>query len=241
MKLLIVNPNTSVDMTTSIGVAAQKVANLETQVRTVCPTFGPRSIEGHYDEVVAAAGVVEQVRAAESWRPDGIIIACFGDPGLDGARELTSAPVLGIAEAAFHAASMLATGFSVVTTMSRTCIIAEHLVHRYGFERRCRGIHGTDIPVLALEHCSGHTFETMVSAAKDALIKDRSGAIVLGCAGMATVCQALQNRLGVPVIDGVVAAVKFAESLASLGLQTDKSGDYAQPLPKEYVNWQGFD
>ncbi len=65
--------------------------------------------------------------------------------------------------------------------------------------------------------------------------------IVLGCAGMATVCQALQNRLGVPVIDGVAAAVKFAESLAALGLKTDKTGDYAQPLPKEYVNWQGFD
>lgn len=241
MKLLVVNPNTSVEMTAAIGLAAQKVASPETQVRTVCPTFGPRSIEGHYDEVVAAAGVVEQVRAAESWQPDGIIIACFGDPGLDGARELTSAPVLGIAEAAFHAASMLATGFSVITTMSRTCIIAEHLVHRYGFERRCRGIHGTDIPVLALEHCSGQTFETMVSAAQAALLKDRSGAIVLGCAGMAAVCQAMQDRLGVPVIDGVAAAVKFAESLAALGLKTDKSGDYAQPLAKEYVNWQGFD
>jgi allantoin racemase len=80
-----------------------------------------------------------------------VVIACFGDPGVDAARELTTAPVLGIAEAAFHAASMLATGFSVVTTMTRTCVIAERLVQRYGFERSCRGIHGTDIPVLDLE------------------------------------------------------------------------------------------
>lgn len=241
MKILVVNPNTSLEMTQSIGLAAEQVANAETSIKMVCPSFGPRSIEGHYDEVVAAAGVVEQVRAAQSWQPDGVIIACFGDPGLDASRELTCAPVLGIAEAAFHAASMLATGFSVITTMSRTCIIAEHLVHRYGFERRCRGIHGTDIPVLALEQCSGQTFETMVSAAQEALRRDRSGAIVLGCAGMATVCQALQDRLGVPVVDGVAAAVKFVEGLAALGLKTDKSGDYAPPLPKEYVNWQGFE
>jgi len=241
VKLLLVNPNTSVEMTTSIGQAAERVAAPDTMIQTVCPSFGPRSIEGHYDEVVAAAGVTEQVRKAQTWGPDGVIIACFGDPGLDAARELTDAPVLGIAEAAFHAASMLATGFSVITTMKRTCIIAQHLVHRYGFERHCRGIHGTDIPVLALEQCSGETFETMIASAKEALYKDRSGAIVLGCAGMATVCEVMQDRLGVPVIDGVAAAVKFSEGLAALGLKTDKSGDYAEPLPKEYVNWPGFE
>lgn len=241
VKLLIVNPNTSVEMTSSIGQAATSVAGPQTEIKAVCPSFGPRSIEGHYDEVVAAAGVTEQVRLAQTWQPDGVIIACFGDPGLDAARELSEAPVLGIAEAAFHAASMLATGFSVITTMSRTCIIAQHLVHRYGFERSCRGIHGTDIPVLALESCSGEVFETMISKAKEALHQDKSGAIVLGCAGMATVCQAMQERLGVPVIDGVAAAVKFTEGLVALGLKTDKSGDYARPLPKEYVNWPGFE
>jgi allantoin racemase len=241
MKLLVVNPNTSVQMTASIGQAARAVSASSTQIRAVCPSFGPRSIEGHFDEAIAAAGVAEQVRAAHEWAPQAVMIACFGDPGLDAAREATDAPVLGIAEAAFHVASMLATGFSVVTTMTRTCIIAEHLVHRYGFERKCRGIHGTDIPVLALEQCDGEIFEQMIQAAEHALHKDRSGAIVLGCAGMATACRAMQDRLGVPVIDGVAAAVKLLEGLHDLGLKTDKRGDYATPLPKEYVNWQGWD
>jgi len=241
MKLLVVNPNTSVEMTASIGEAARAVAAHGTEIRAVCPSFGPRSIEGHFDEAIAMAGVAEQVREAETWKPDGIVIACFGDPGLDAAREASEAPVLGIAEAAFHAASMLATGFSVITTMTRTCIMAEHLVHRYGFERKCRGIHGTDIPVLALEDRDSDVFERMVTAAQDALVKDRSGAIVLGCAGMAPACRALQDRLGVPVIDGVAAAVKFLEGLSALDLKTDKRGDYARPLPKEYVNWRGWD
>jgi allantoin racemase len=70
-----------------------------------------------------------------------------------------------------------------------------------------------------------------------ALAQDRSGAIVLGCGGMAALCATLQQRLGVPVIDGVVAAVKFAEGLAALGLGTSKAGDYATPLPKVYTGW----
>jgi allantoin racemase len=145
--------------------------------------------------------------------------------------------VIGIAEAAFHAASLLATGFSVVTTMTRTCVIAERLVLRYGFERSCRGIHGTDIAVLDLETGDSDALERIEDAARRALERDRSGAIVLGCAGMASLCRTLQQRLQVPVIDGVGVAVKFAESLAALGLRTSKRGDYELPLPKVYNGW----
>jgi allantoin racemase len=239
MKLLVVNPNTSTAMTAGIAAAARAVAGTGTEVIATQPSFGPLSIEGQFEEALAAAGVAEQVKlhAGRPGQVDAVVIACFGDPGLDAAREATTAPVLGIAEAAFHAASMLATGFSVVTTMTRTCIIAEHLVFRYGFERRCRGIHGTDIPVLALEHGGAGCVDEIEAAAREALARDRSGAIVLGCAGMAGLCATLQQRLGVPVVDGVAAAVKFAQSLAELGLGTSKLGDYAPPLPKTYVGW----
>jgi allantoin racemase len=239
MKLLLINPNTSAAMTAAIGSAAREVAAAGTEILAVNPSFGPASIESHYDDVFAAAGVAEQVRLAGhapgSMAPDAVVIACFGDPGLDAAREATGAPVLGIAEAAFHAASFLATGFSVVTTMTRTCVIAEHLVQRYGFERSCRGIHGTDIAVLDLDSGGEATVARIEDAAREALRQDRSGAIVLGCAGMAGLCRSLQQRLGVPVIDGVGAAVKFAEALVALGLSTSKQGDYAAPLPKAWV------
>jgi allantoin racemase len=237
MKLLLINPNTSAAMTEGMVTSARAVAAADTQISGCQPSFGPASIEGHFDEVFGAAGVAEQLRLARPDAYDAVVIACFGDPGLDAARELTSAPVLGIAEAAFHAASFVATGFSVVTTMTRTCGIAERLVQRYGFERSCRGIHGTDIPVLALEHCSEDTIAQIEAAASRALAHDRSGAIVLGCGGMAALCRTLQQRLGVPVVDGVSAAVKFAEALVALGLRTAKSGDYAPPLPKRWIGW----
>jgi allantoin racemase len=241
MKLLLINPNTSSPMTHAIAQGAQAVAASGTEIVAVQPSFGPLSIEGHYDEAFAAAGVAEQLRLAQDSTtgspPDAVVIACFGDPGLEAAREITRAPVLGIAEAGFHAASMLATGFSVVTTMTRTCIIAERLVQRYGFEHQCRGVHGTDIAVLDLEDAGGSVIDQIEQTAREALSRDRSGAIVLGCAGMTTLCQTLTERLGVPVIDGVAVAVKFAEALAALRLGTSKHGDYATPLPKVYTGW----
>ena len=236
MNLLLINPNTSEAMTAGIAAAARASAGPGVQVTALQPDFGPRSIEGFFDETVAAAGVAALVRQHAAGH-DAVVIACFGDPGLDAAREATTVPVLGIAEAAFHAASFVATGFSVVTTMTRTCIIAEHLLHRYGFERRCRGVHGSDIPVLALEDGGAACLPAIEALARQALAADRSGAIVLGCAGMANLCATLQQRLQVPVIDGVAAAVHLAQALVHLGLGTSKLGDYARPLAKAYTGW----
>ena len=235
MLIRVINPNTTAAMTAKLGAAAAAVAAVGTRIEAVQPSFGAPSIEDHHDDVWAAAGVTEQVRAGEVAGADAHVIACFGDPGLHAARELARGPVIGIAEAAFHAASLLATGFSVVTTLERTCVIAEHLVLQYGFERRCRGIHGTDIAVLELDQPGSNAYARILKAARDALAQDRSGAIVLGCAGMADLCARLQRELGVPVIDGVAAAVKLAEALVALGLRTSKAGDYAAPITKTYL------
>jgi allantoin racemase len=235
MRIRVINPNTTARMTALIGSAASAVAAAGTEITPVQPSFGAPSIECHLDDVWAAAGVAEQVRLGEVESADAYVIACFGDPGLHAARELARGPVIGIAEAAFHAASLVATGFSVVTTLTRTCVIAEHLVLQYGFERRCRGIHGTDIAVLELEDPASDAYARILASAQRALEHDRSGAIVLGCAGMADLCHRLQAALGVPVIEGVAAAVKFAEALVSMGVGTSKRGDYAPPLVKDYT------
>ncbi len=145
MRIKVINPNTTAGMTAKIGEAARLVAARGTEILAVNPTAGPVSIESHYDEAVSVVGVLEVIRKGEAEGCDGYVIACFGDPGLLAAREIATGPVVGIAEAAMHAASFIATGFSVVTTLTRTCIIAEHLVERYGMHPFCRKVRGTDI------------------------------------------------------------------------------------------------
>ena len=98
----VINPNTSLAMTETIGAAARAVAAPGTEILAVCPRAGVPSIEGHFDEAIAAVGVLEQIKAGREQGVDGHVIACFGDPGLLAARELAQGPVIGIAEAAMH-------------------------------------------------------------------------------------------------------------------------------------------
>jgi allantoin racemase len=235
MRIKVINPNTTASMTRKIGAAALAVAAPGTEIVAVSPAHGPVSIEGHYDEAMSVIGLLEEVHAGEATGIDGYVIACFGDPGLLAAREIARGPVLGIAEAAMHAASFIATGFSVVTTLERTRIIAEHLVAAYGMTRFCRRVRATDLPVLELEDEGSDTRRIIAAECRLALDEDGAGAIVLGCAGMADLAAALSREIGVPVLDGVACAVKLTEALVALGLGTSKSGDLAYPIVKPYV------
>lgn len=217
MKVKVINPNTSVSMTQKIGLAAQMVASPGTEIIACNPEMGPISIEGHYDEALSVVGVLDEIRKGEAEGVDGYVIACFGDPGLLAARELAKGPVIGIAEAAMHTASFISTGFSIVTTLSRTRLIAQHLVNNYGMTRFCRNIRAINLPVLSLE-ADGQAKNLILQECKNAMAEDECGAIVLGCGGMADLAIQLRQQLGIPVIDGVSAAVKFLEVLIGLEL-----------------------
>ena len=235
MHIHVINPNTTVSMTQAIGVAARRIAGSGTRITASNPDSGPVSIEGHFDEAISAVGVAEEVLKGEKNGVDAYVIACFGDPGLLAARELTRAPVIGIAEAAFHMATLLSTRFSIVTTLGRTCIIAEHLLHGYGFAQHCRRVRAAEIPVLELEQNADAAVVRIIEECRRAKAEDGIGAIVLGCGGMADMRERIAKEAGLPVIEGVTAAVKLAEALVGLGLQTSKFGDLAFPRPKQFT------
>jgi allantoin racemase len=234
MYIRVINPNTTASMTATIEASARAAAGPGIRLDAVTPAMGPASIESHYDEALAVPGIMASVADGERRGVDGYVIACFGDPGLDAARELARGPVVGIAEAAMHAASLVGRGFSVVTTLDRTRGRAWDLARRYVAAGACRGVHACDIPVLGLE--SDPTVrKRVVAAARAALERDDTDVIVLGCAGMADLCAAVSAELGIPVIDGVAAATVLVESLVRLGLDTSPRGEYAPPPPKQYT------
>jgi len=220
-------------MTATIEACARAVVHGGANVVGITSQDGPESIESHYDEALSVPGLLRAVRQGEREGVDGYVIACFGDPGLDAARELAAGPVIGIAEAAMHTASHLGTGFSVVTTLERTIGQAAHLAERYGMRRFCRGIHACDIPVLDLD-TDPDARKVVTEACRDALETDRSDVVVLGCAGMADMCRSISTELGVPVVDGVAAATLTVQSLVAMSLGTSKRGEYAPPPPKAY-------
>ncbi|MGN6082867.1 aspartate/glutamate racemase family protein [Trinickia sp.] len=234
MKIKLINPNTTSRMTDTMAACARATAAAGTEIVAATSTMGPPSIESWYDESLALPGLLAEVAGGERDGIDGYVIACFGDPGLFAARELARGPVIGIAEAAMHAASVIAPSFSVVTTLARTTGMAWHLAERYGMKRFCRSVRATEVAVLDLDRPGSAARRLIVDECRRALEEDGADAIVLGCAGMADLGRAIEDAVGAPVVEGVTAALKWVEALVSLRLQTAKRGEYARPLVKRY-------
>lgn len=232
MRILIINPNTTAAMTQKVDAAARQVAAAGTEIISTNPDFGPASIEGYYDEAFSVPGLLAEISKAPGM--DAYIVACFDDTGLDAARCLARGPVVGIGEAAFHMASLIAGKFSVVTTLSRSIPAIEHNLVKYGLASRCARVRASEVAVLNLEVPGSDARQRISAEIGRAKSEDRAEAIVLGCAGMADLAKALSREHGLPVVDGAAAAVKLCEGLVGLGLSTSKIGGYANPLPKVY-------
>ena len=235
MRITLINPNTSRAMTAKIAAAAREAAGPGVEISAVCSTDGPAAIESHVDEVFAAAAILRLIEEdLSSGGSDGYVIACFGDPGLDAARELVDVPVVGIAEAAMHLASISGRTFAVVTTLSRTLGRARDLLSRYGMTDACASLTASGIPVLALESTSSEDYETLVGICLRE-VRDGADTIVLGCAGMADLCHSLSERVGVPVVDGVSAATGLVAAMSRIGVGTSKRDEYAAP-PRRFAD-----
>ncbi|NWG23649.1 MAG: aspartate/glutamate racemase family protein [Pseudorhodoplanes sp.] len=236
MRIHVVNPNTTATMTQAIAAAARAVVPADVSILATQPDFGPASIEGFYDGAFAVPGLLARISEAErAGEVDAHLIACFDDTGLEAARCIARSPVIGIGEAAFHAASMVGTRFSVVTTLSRSIPVIRDNLTRYGLAARCGRVRASEMPVLSLETDKAQAEARIGREIESALANDGADCIVLGCAGMADLAGRLSQHFRVPVIDGVAAGVVFAIALARLGLKTSKAGGYASPAAKDYV------
>lgn len=225
MKILVINPNTTTSMTDKIAKAARAVARPDTEIVAASSQDGPASIQGFLDVATCVPGLLNEV--VQHKEVDAIVIACFDDTGLDAVRSLVSVPVLGIGEAAYHAASMIANKFSVITTLSRSVPGLENNLLRYGLAQKCACVRATEIPVLKLEEGDPATLDKIRSEIRASINEDKAEAIVLGCAGMADLMAQLSEEFGLPVIEGVSAGVTFAEALVNNSLRTSKIGAYS--------------
>ena len=227
MHILVINPNTTVGMTEKIEAAANRAAASGTQITAVTSASGPVSIEGYYDEALSVPGLLKVIRDSADF--DAVVIACFDDTGLDAARCVTDKPVIGIGEAAYSMAGMLANKFSVVTTLARSVPALEHNLMKYGLDRRCARVRSSEVAVLDLEDDSSGAYEKIAAEIARAIADDKAEAIVLGCAGMTDLASKLSQQFDRPVLDGVACAVSLAEAMARLQLKTSRHGGYAPP------------
>ncbi|MEV5436277.1 aspartate/glutamate racemase family protein [Streptomyces sp. NPDC052682] len=230
MRIVVTNCNTTREMTEEIVRGARAAAGPGTTVTGLTPKWGPESAEGWLDSYLSAAAVLDVLRTYQGPPYDAVVLAGFGEHGREGVRELVDVPVVDITEAAAHLACLLGRRYGVVTTLERSRGQIEDSLETAGVGRNCAAVVGTGLGVLDLG--DDERTEAAFLAAAERARAAGAEVLVLGCAGMTGMRRAVGEKLGLPVVDGVAAAVRLAESLVALGLTTSRAGSYAKPLPK---------
>lgn len=203
MAHLIINPNSTVGMTQAMTAAAQRAAP-ELAFEGWTSHKGPAAIQGPEDGAAAAGpllDLIDRVKAA-----DGIIIGCFDDTALEAAAARAVCPVLGIGQAAFHYCALRQMRFGVVTILPVSVPVITDNVERYGLMPHCSGVRASDIPVLALERDPVAAVVPILNETRRAVAKDGADAVILGCAGMVHVVEAVRAKMDVPILDPVEVA-----------------------------------
>ncbi|WP_277964571.1 aspartate/glutamate racemase family protein [Pseudomonas sp. RIT-To-2] len=236
MRILVVNVNTTAAITHTIAEQARSVAAPGTEIIGLTPRFGAESVEGNFESYLAAIGVMDAVMAYD--QPfDAVIQAGYGEHGREGLQELLDVPVVDITEAAASLAMLLGHAYSVVTTLDRTVPLIQDRLRLAGLYQRCASVRASGLAVLELEQDPSRAVAAIVAQAELAVRDDQAEVICLGCGGMAGLDAMIRESTGVPVVDGVTAAVALAESLVRLGLSTSKVRTYATPRRKRVVGW----
>jgi len=234
MKIFVINPNTSESMTDHIREALESVKRSDTELTVTCPSKGPDTIESAYDEAYAVPPTLELVKKANAEGYDAVILACFSDPGLEAAKEISAIPVVGIEEATLHMAAMLGAKFSIMTPRKqRIASKCEH-VHMRGLTHFLASVRSLDLSVAETDADPAKTKRRLMETAKIAVDTDGAEVIIMGCAGMAGYAAEIEQALNIKVLDPAAVALKTAEAMADLGLSHSKVGLFAAPPQKVF-------
>lgn len=201
-----------------------------TEVRVIDVPTGPASIESAYEEMIAIPPTLDLIMACEREGYDAAIIGCFGDPGLEAARELVTMPVVGPCESAMLLAAGLGHKFSVLTIFESLIAGQELLAVKAGVRDKLASVRPTDIPVLDLMKDPGRTKARLTEVARACVKEDRADALLFGCMTMSFLDMGAEigAEVGVPVVNAGRAALKYAEMLVSMDLAHSKK---AYPTP----------
>ena len=221
-------------MTNHIREELSRIKRPDTKLTVLCPDKGPETIESAYDEAHAIPPTLELVKKANQEGYDAVILACFSDPGLEAAKEVSEIPVIGIEESTLHMAAMLGARFSIMTPRKQRIPVRKEHVHMRGMDHFLASVRSLDLSVAETNANPKKTKKRVLEVGKAAIKKDGAEVIILGCAGMAGYAPGLESKLGVKVLDPTAVALKVAEAMADLGLRHSKLGIFATPPKKKF-------
>jgi Asp/Glu/hydantoin racemase len=214
-RILVVNSNTTEGVTERIRAAAAAAAPPGVTVETVTAPYGLPLIVSRADWLVAGPATLAAL-AERRGAYDAAVVACFGDPGTDAARELLDVPVIGISEAAFHAAAMLGRRFGVVSFTAALKPMFVDCLERVGLAGRCSGFRMGPAFSGDPGRVAEERRDLLLSLCRAAVEEDGAEALILAGGPLAGLAPLLQPEVPVPLVDGTAAGVRLAAALAGL-------------------------
>ena len=230
MKILVINPNTSEHMTEDVRKTVERVKSSDVQVDVVHPDFGSESLESFYDYQLAAFGMFRSFgKKLDEY--DGVLVACYGDPGLYGMKEICKCPVIGIAEGSIALANLLGGKFAILAASKKAIPMMTNMVQQYGQNDRCAGVYALNMSVLDAEEDKEKSIATLIEVGRKAM---ENGAEVLipGCAGLTGISEPVEKELGITVLDPVGSSYSVLETIVKQRLKISRAGLYQEPPVK---------
>jgi Asp/Glu/hydantoin racemase len=232
MKILIANPNTSTGVTDRLLASAKLVAGPATELLPMTASYGVPYIATRAEAAIGAAAALEML-AERRGEIDAAIVAAFGDPGLGGARELFDFPVVGMAEAAMLVACTLGRSFAIVSFSRSLEPWFAEIVAWHGLSGRCAAIRTLDEGFRSIDEVQEEKEAVLVELAQRTVRENAADVVILAGAPLAGLADKIRDRVPVPLVDGIQAAVVMAEGLVRLRPRKPTAGTYRRPAPKE--------
>jgi len=234
MRILVLNPNTSQGITDRLMAAARPAAAAGTELVALTAPRGFPYIATRAEAQIGGAVALEMLAEHQAGF-DAAIIAAFGDPGLFGARELFDIPVVGMAEAAMLTACMLGKRFAIVTFAQALGPWYAECVESHGLTGRLAGIRMLDGRFASVADVQDEKEQLLVDLANRAVVEDEADVVILAGAPLAGLADKVKDRIPVPVVDQMAAAVKQAEALVSLHVRKATAGTFRRPAAKQAI------
>ncbi|RAM38101.1 aspartate/glutamate racemase family protein [Arthrobacter globiformis] len=236
MKLLVINPNISDDVTALIESEALRSASPGTSLAVRTAGHGVEYIETRFESLIAAGAVAEIIAehtAGLAREPiDGVVVAAFGDPGMPALKELADVPVIGITEAALCAAALQGHRFSIIAISDRIRPWYLDCVERFGLGGRLASIRSINETLKAIGSVQQDFKETLLALSRQAVAEDGADVVILAGAPLAGLARELRAQIPVPVVDGISAGIRMAEAVVGLQSGPHRAGAFAPPPVK---------
>lgn len=242
MRILYIKPTHNSAENENITAYLNEYKGSDTEITVWNASCGPKHLESPYYEAMAGPEILRMVRKAEAEGFDAAIIGCFYDPVLAAAREIcTRMAVVAPAEASMSLAAMLGHTFSVIIGHDKWRRGMAENAHKYGHSGHLASFRSVGLGVLEFHLDPQETERRMRRAIELAIHEDLAEVIILGCTMQYGFYRELQAAFGVPVIDAMLAALKYAEMLVDVrnraGWYTSKICSYKTPSRDEMRDW----